>query len=217
MRNRKLNEMVRRNVTLTGFTADALGKMSDFTGLSQSEILETALNLPIMRRLQSFTNPGLCSNPIAELLYKYQIDVGEMNPKIGETILYFVKQWIVEEAEPITNCTNFSEINAYIAGHIKEESMKADPYFKTVFDLASKDSFLFKGMEPQEVKDRTVKFIDAMLNGPMDKHRLGEPYLFCILSALILNGFSLPSEEETHIIYMKLSDGYVFPRRNFMF
>lgn len=217
MRNQKFNEMVRRNVTLTGFTAESLGKMSEFTGLSQGEILETALNLPIMRRLQSFANPGLCGNPIAELLYKYQMNEGDMNPKVGETILRYVKQWIMEDAEPITNGVNFPETNAYIAGHMKEKSMEADPYFKMVFDLASNDSFLFKNMEPQEVRNRTVKFIEAMISDPADKHRMREPYLFCILSNLILNGFSFPSEGAINIMYMNLADGYVFPKRNLLF
>lgn len=95
MNYQKRANTVRRNITMDKFTAKKLETASAVTGRYQSEILETALNQPIMRRLWAFTNPD-ADNPIVELLETYQMNEGHMNARTGENILHSVKQWVMD-------------------------------------------------------------------------------------------------------------------------
>ena len=219
MNSQKRVATVRRNITMNRFVAEKLEAASDFTGKSQSEILEVALNQPIMQRLWAFTRPGN-GNAIVELLETYQSNEGHMNALIGESILQSIKQWVTDRAtvkDHETLVHTVPNVNSYIVGHMSKGSIAADPYFKTVYDQAGNGVFLTPHMDEYEMKCRVVKFIDAIMNGPMDKHRMGESYLFRDLLIILSDCFNPPTPEDVDHMYGDLSDGYVLPYHNIMF
>lgn len=210
---------VRRNITMDRFAAEKLEAASEFTGKSQSEILEMALNQPIMQRLWAFTHPS-SGNAVVELLEAYQVNEGHMNARTGESILQSIKKWVADYAS-VKDHGALTDMapnpNGYIAGHMTEGSMAADPYFKTVYAQAKDGLFITPDMDAYEIKGKTVKFIDAILNGPTDKHRMGESYLFRDLLIILSDCFNPPAPEEVDRMYGDLSDGYVLPYHNIMF
>lgn len=204
---------VRRNITMNKFTADKLEAAANFTGRSQSEVLETALNQPIMQRLWAFTHPSY-GNPIVELLETYQVNEDHMNARIGENILQTIKEWVENSAVVKTSevlAQALPNTNSYIAGHMTEGSMAADPYFRTIYEQADNDCFLTSDMDAYEIKGKIVTYIDAILNGPTDKHRMGESYLFRNLLIILSDCFNLPTKKDVDCMYEDLSDGYVLP------
>lgn len=219
MEQQKRVNTVRRNITMDRFMAKKLEAASEFTGKSQGEILETALNQPIMQRLWAFTRPS-DGNPIVELLETYQVNEGHMGARIGEGILRPVKKWVTDCAvvkghEALIQAA--PNVNSYIAGHMTEGSMAADPYFKTAHAQAREGVFITPDMDAYEIKGKVTKFIDAILNGPMDKHRMGESYLFRDLLIILSDCFEPPAPEDVDRMYGELADGHVLPYHNIMF
>lgn len=212
MKYRKLNLPVRRNVTLDGFLADHLGAAASFTGYSQSEILEMALNQPIMRRFYAFTDP--VSNPIVELLEVYQVSESHMTPRAGESILLTVRTWVeecaVQKAGRLLK-DQLPQVNQYIHGHMTDGSMQADPYFQTVYEQADKERFLTPEMSEQDMKHAIITYINAIIHGPNDKNRMGESYLFRNLLVMLDACFERPTDEEAEKMFRELSDGYALP------
>lgn len=204
---------VRRNVTLNESAADNLEKASDYTGRSQSELLETALYQPIMQRLWAFICPE-GDNPLVWLLEAYQSDEGHMAPRIGENILRCVKEWVTDHAvvkEFIYDCR---EMNEYIAGHMTRDSMRVHPYFKTVQVEANTYKFIDEYMEPEKIRKKVLKYINMVISGPNDRHRMGESYHFRNILTMLEYCFNPPTKEEIADIYEDLSDGYVLPYHN---
>lgn len=212
MKHRKLGLPVRRNVTLDGFLADHLEAAADFTGRSQGEILETALNQPIMRRLFAFTHA--VKNSLVELIETYQCYEDKMTPRAGESLLLTVKEWLLEHARMrnVRRPDDFTHVNDYIRGHMTDGSMRADPYFRTVYDEAGTGTFLTASMGEKELKDKLTGYIDAIVRGPDDKNRMGESYLFRNLLVVLDDLFEPPTAEETDELFRELSDGHVLPR-----
>ncbi len=206
---------VRRNITLDTFKADMLETVSNFTGRTQGEIIEIALNQPIMCRLEAFANPS--ESPLVDLLETYQVYEGHMNPRIGESILQAVKEWIDKHAVMKNKMflkEEAPDVNSYIYGHMTEGSMLADPYFSSVYDQARKNSFIHPRISADELKGRIIKYINAMLAGPSDKNRMGEAYLFRNLIIILSACYEPPTKEDTKELFEKLSDGYVLPFRS---
>lgn len=204
---------VRRNITLNKFAAAHLEEASNFTGRSQSEILETALNQPIMRRLWAFTDPSV-DNPIVELLETYQTNEEHMTPRIGEVILQAVEKW-VEYSAAVKDKAHLGiklrDTNSYIAGHMTKGSMEAYPYFASVQKEAALGTFLTPEMEPEKIREKVLEFIKAIMTGPTDKHRMGESYLFRDLLIMLADYFEPPTKDELQRMYKELSDGCVLP------
>lgn len=205
---------VRRNITMNEFAAKNMEKASDFTGRSQSDLLESALNQPIMRRLWAFTNTK--RNPVVELLEVYQAEEGHMTPRIGERILDCIKDWVGDKAvvDKKSLSRRIEYVNEYIAGHMTDGSMEACPYFKTVWNEAQEGIFLTGEMDPEAIREKVIAYIDAVMSGPSDSRRMGESYLFRNLLVILDNCFSIPKKEEIYSMYHDLSDGYVLPYDN---
>ena len=197
------------------FTAKNVEKAASFTGKSQSDLLESALNQPIMRRLWAFINTK--RSPIVELLEVYQAEEGHMTPRIGENILSCVKDWVKDDAVVKNKrelSRNMDHVNGYIAGHMTEGSMEACPYFRTVYKEAEEDRFLTEEMEPKVILEKVIAYIDAVMSGPSDSRRMGESYLFRNLLVILEDCFNMPKKEEICRMYKELSDGYVLPYYN---
>lgn len=127
MKHRKLGGTVRRNVTMEQYIVDNLETASNYTGRSQSEILEIALNQPMMRRLYAFIN-GRETNPLTCLIEVHQEYESMMESRVSEAILLAVEQWFTEHAvmkHPDTITNNMSYVNSYICGHMTEGSKKS--------------------------------------------------------------------------------------------
>lgn len=207
---------IRRNVTVNKTVAANLEHASWFTGRSQGELLEAALYQPIMQRLWAFTNPP-DGNPITCLLEEYQVNEGHMTPRAGETILKCVKEWVMDRAvvkDSQERINTMHDTNSYIAGHMTRGSMLSCPYFNTVKEEASMNAFLTPEMEPEKLKAKVVEYINAIMGGPMDRHMMGEAYLFRNLLVILTDCFGIPTEEDTVHMYEQLSDGHVLPYYN---
>lgn len=214
MKYRKLGGTVRRNVTMAQYIADNLEMTSNYTGRSQSEILEIALNQPMMRRLYAFVN-NKENNPLVSLIEVYQESA--MEPRIGETILSTTEQWfmnhaVIENREILADRVNY--VNSYICGHMTEGSKKAHPYFKEFYEEAKQDMFITEDISETELKCKMMKYFAAMLSGPLDKNIMGESYLFRNLLIILSQCFKPPIEEEIDDLFYKLSDGRVLPYYN---
>lgn len=207
------DELVRRNVTLNEFAADNLKTMSDFTGYTQGEILEMALNQPAIQRLKAFASSN---NPVVDLLEAYQCDEGHMSRRAGESILQTIKDWVQEYATVKSTAALSKQLphtNSYIGSHMTKYSMDADEYFKLVHDSAQKDAFLTTDMSSDAVRDTVIVYIDAMLNGADDKRIIMESYLFRNLLVMLEDCFEIPTAADVKRIYNDLSDGYVLPSK----
>lgn len=204
-------ELVRRNITFHEFAAKNLKAMADFTGHTQGEILEMALNQPVIRRLQSFISSD---NPIVGLLETYQCDEGHMSQRASEYILQCVKDWIQGNALVKHNAALLETLpytNDYIYGHMTEYSMEADHYFKTVYDDAANGVFLTSEMSAKEIKEKVIVYINAIINGTNNKCIILESYLFRNLLIILDTCFEIPDSKDVEHMYHELSDGYVLP------
>lgn len=204
-------ELVRRNVTLHDFAADSIKRMADFTGYTQGEIMEMALNQPTMERLKAFTSND---NPIVGLLETYQCDEGHMSERAGESILHCVKDWVEKNAK-VKNVAALSkslpDTNSYISGHMTRYSMDADDYFKTIHDMAEEGTFLTPDMPEETIRDKVIIYINAVINGADDRRIMMESYLFRNLLIMLEDCFEIPAAEDVEHMYHELSDGYVLP------
>lgn len=207
----KKRELVRRNVTLHEFAADNLKRMSDFTGYTQGEIIEMALNQPIMERLKAFTSS---ENPIVSLLEAYQCDEGHMSRRVGESILQCVKDWVEKNAK-VKDVSALSRVlpdtNSYISGHVTGYAMDADDYFSTIHDTAEEGNFLTDEMSADMIREKVIIYINAVINGANDKRIIMESYLFRNLLIILKNCFEVPADEDVVYMFHELSDGYVLP------
>lgn len=204
-------ELVRRNVTLHEFAADNLKRMSDFTGCTQGEILEMALNQPAMERLKAFTSSD---NPIVGLIEAYQCDEGHMSKRAGESILLCVRDWVEKNAkikDMAALSKNLPNTNSYISGHMTRYSMDADDYFKSIHDMAGEGAFLTSDMSADMIRDKVIIYINAVINGVDDKRIMMESYLFRNLLIMLEDCFEAPAAEDVEHMYHELSDGHMLP------
>lgn len=204
-------ELARRNVTLHEFAADNLKRMSDFTGCTQGEILEMALNQPAMQRLKAFASSD---NPIVSLIEAYQCDEGHMSKRAGESILLCVRDWVEKNAKVKDTAVlskNLPNTNSYISGHMTRYSMDADDYFKGIHDMAEEGTFLTPDMPADTIRDKVIIYINVMINGANDRRIMMESYLFRNLLIMLEDCFEAPAAEDVEHMFHELSDGYVMP------
>lgn len=204
---------VRRNLTLDTRLAYTLEVVSAYTDFSQGKIVEMAFAQPIMQRLFAFLNPA-SGNALASLLDAYQRQADHMDSRAGERLLIAVRQWMMDDArKEMKENLGLGQLNtnAYIHGHMTKGSRNADPYFERVYDLAGRGEFLHPDMDGMALKNRVIEYLNAMLAGPDDKDRMGEPYLYRNLVMILQDYFLPPTETEVMHLFFDLSDGYVLP------
>lgn len=213
MNTKKIGKTIRRNLTLGQSAADNLEAMADFTGYSQSALLTIALNQPIMRRFYAFAHTDY-RNPITELLEVYQVDEGHMSPRLGETIIQALKKWFTAHAVLVGErelLSRYSSLNAYIHGHVTMPTKDDSFYMESVYIEAGDNRFITPSMGAGEIKEKVLKMMNLMLAEPLNKHLMGESYMFRCLSAILTDCFEPPRGQEIIDLFKDLADGYVLP------
>lgn len=114
---------VRKNVTLFRDTAEALDRMSEFSGVTQSTVLERAMMHPQVARLRAFC-AGPSGNPVVDLLdcVQGQLDKGQVSDGMCKALLGAFSEICLPVAEldgdAVSDWGLCGEVCGYVSAHI---------------------------------------------------------------------------------------------------
>ena len=158
---------VRKNVNLDENVADTLERLSKVSGLSQGEILETALSQPVMMNLMAFGAKDI-ESPVAYIMDIYQGN-GEQNmtQEVTEGFVHVLLYSILPRASVRLRPSEGSgmdvkSLNEYLATHMGNHGVDKRPGFAECKMMAEEGTFLSDDSE-EESRRHIERYLRTML------------------------------------------------------
>lgn len=167
-------DMMRRNVLLPDYVAKNLEQVSQFTGLSQGDIITRSLRQGATARLFAYaTNP----DPVVGLLdrFQYQLDTGTAEAGVGRGILeVFLEVYLpFVTLKPLAVVKeNKKMVEQYIMSHMPMWCADRNTHLREVYERCKNEDFIRTTVD---VKESIHTYVSAILS---DDDFLKESYLY---------------------------------------